>query len=658
MLRPASIFIALAVFSACGTNNKPVTPDSGITAYRGLLASPRQMAFTCVVPGCDTTLKVTITSNVNRRVAIKRVVLSDTNPEFTVTPSEAAPFILGAASQFTIDIHYLPDTASHPDVLNLLVTYTDASAEESADRVEAGELIIPLVKRLVGEPVLAANPGSVSFGVVPVGQTKDLPVNVTNAGFGNISLAVDRADAGSSHDLTVTLPSNVALVPDAGVEVPFVFKPTDETYLKAEVEIGSSTPGVDPVFVTVEGTSHNWPRVILEPEETALDFGDIPKGGMAQVRVKIANVGGRVLEISSLSADEGDAGVSGRVAVAFPGGMTTASLEPLARLDVAVQINGTTPGIIDASLQILSNDPARGMLIIPIHAVITEPKVQANPTALDWGTMPMGWVVTKPVELKNIGYGALTIKRITTTGGTPTLYSLKNLPALPLKLERDARAAFDVEFRAETAATFGGMVSIETDDPLNPFITVSLAATGGSCAAGCPITHGTPSCASGSCGIGMCDTGWYDTNSSASDGCECQEIGTDPGGFCSMGVNKGTLADNGSSANHTGIISSATDEDYIIFYAQDNNQVFSENFDVNITLTSSDPGITMCVSRYDTGTVVSECYADSNKSCGIRSLNRDGSYGREDGAMFYIKVYRTQGSTPTCTPYTVYMRNG
>ncbi len=651
--RLSAALVTLAFVAACGPAKNPTPPGPIVPSFRGLLATPRQLAFTCVVPGCDTTLTVKVTSNVNRRIAIKRIILSKENAEFTLTSPQPAPFILGAASDFSIDVRFASQSAPRSETLELLVTYTDASAEESADRIEAGELKIPLVKRLVGEPLLVATPQTINFGVVSVSQHKELPVRVGNAGFGNIALEVDRADAGVK-ELRVALPANLALVPDASVAVPFVYTPDTEAYLRAEVEVASSTPGVEPVYVMVEGTSHNWPRVAVEPEETALDFGEIPKGQMRNVTVKIANVGGRTLNITSLSAMD----PSSRVTVTFPGGMTTAMLEPLQRLPVVVTINGTTPGLIDVPLRIVSNDPVRAQLDIPIRATITEPKLQTNPTTLDWGTLPMGWVVAKPVEVKNIGYGALTLKNFTFIGGTSNLFTLKNLPAVPMKLDRNARVAFEVEFRAQTAATFAGSVSIETDDPLNPFTEIPLTATGGTCATGCPITNGTPSCATGTCSVGSCNAGWHDTDLSASNGCECREIGTDPGGSCSTGVDKGTLADNGSSANHTGIIDSETDEDYIRFFGQDNSQVFSEAYDVNITLTSSDPFIFMCVSRYDTANSVNECYVDSNKTCDIKSIRRDGSYGREDGAMYYIKVYRTAGHPATCTPYTVYMRNG
>jgi hypothetical protein len=646
------VLVTAAALTACGPAKNPEPMGPVVPAFRGLLATPRQLAFTCVVPGCDSTLSVKVTSNVNRRIAIKRIVLSSPNTEYTITSAEPPPFILGAASDFTIDVRFAVTSAPRSENLEMLVTYTDASAEESADRIEAGELKIPLVKRLVGEPLLQATPSTINFGVVPVTQRRELPVMVKNVGFGNIALEVDRADSGVA-DLQVNLPQNIALVPDAGVALPFVFKPMTEEYLRAEVQLSSSTPGVDPVYVTVEGTSHNWPRVALEPEETALEFGEIPKNSRRMVTVRLANLGGRPLVISSLSATD----PTNRVTVEFQGGMNSATLAPLQRLNIDVDVNGLTPGQIDLPLTIVSDDPVRPTLIIPIRAVITEPKIQAAPLMIDWGTVPMGWVVPQPMELKNVGYGALTIKRVTFVGGTSNLYSLRNLPALPMQLERNARVAFEVEFRAQTSAAFSGSISIETDDPENPFSEIPLTATGGSCTAGCPITNGTPSCAMGACSIGSCNTGWHDTDQSASNGCECREIGTDPGGFCSSGLDKGTLADNGSSSNHTGIIHSTDDEDYIRFYGEDRSQVFSDDYDVRITMSSADPNISMCVYKYDTSTSVNECYLNSPQ-CGIRSYRNDGSLGREDGAMYYIKIYRNPANAATCTPYTVYMQNG
>jgi hypothetical protein len=595
---------------------------------------------------------VKVASNVNRRIAIKRIVLSGENADYTVKPSEPAPFILGAASDFSVDVQFAPKSAPAAESLALLVTYTDASAEESPDRIEPGELRIPLVRRLVGEPMMAVTPPTLNYGVVPLNVRKSLPVTVKNVGFGNIAMAVDQADAGIDA-LIVTLPAKAALVPDAGVEVPISFAPTTEVYVKHAVLLGSTTPGVDPVSVQVEGTSYSTPRILVEPEERAIDFGEVPRRSSRKVTVRVANVGGQTLNLTNVAVRD----LSGNLKVTLPNGMSTATLLPLQRLSIELQLDGTNAGVVDGALILDSNDPMRGNLEVPIIGTVTEPRLLASPMTIDWGVVPMGWAVSKPVELRNVGFGSLTVNNITFVGGTSSLYTFKNLPPLPAVLPRESRLAFEVEFRAETAAAFMGSVSIETDDPVNPFQEVALSATGGTCAAGCPIAHGTPSCTSGACTIGACDTGWYDTDQSAATGCECQEIGTDPGEFCSSGLNKGTLSDTGASTSHTGIIHSETDVDFIRFFGEDRSQFLSDDYDVRINLSSGDPNITMCVYRYDTASNVNECYLN-NETCNIRSFRRDGSLGREDGAVYYIKIFRQPNTPATCTPYTVYMQNG
>jgi hypothetical protein len=145
---------------------------------------------------------------------------------------------------------------------------------------------------------------------------------------------------------------------------------------------------------------------------------------------------------------------------------------------------------------------------------------------------------------------------------------------------------------------------------------------------------------------------------SPANGCECREIGSDPGGFCSSGVDKGTLADNGSSANHTGLIDSTDDVDQVRFFGEDRSQFLSDSYDVHINLTSSDPNITMCISRYQTSAATQCDGAGNGETCGLRTYRKSGSLGPDDGAMYYIKIVRNPSMPATCTPYTLYMSNG
>ncbi len=627
---------------------------NGVGPFRGLRAIPRQLAFTCVVPGCDTKLVVKVQSTVNRRVAIKRVVLSKDNAEYTITPSQTVPFILGAAADFAVDVQYVPVSAPAADDLKVLVSYTDASPDESdPDRIAPAELEIPLIRRLVGEPALAVTPEAVNFGLVPPGQTKTLEVTARNVGFGNIALAVDRADAGDGW-VSVRLPQFAALVPDSGVPVGVVFAPTMRGYYKGEVVLGSSTPAVGEVSFDVEGTSNIDGVLVVEPEERAIDFGDVPRRQLRTITVQLANLGGNPVSVNSVTVMD----ASNNVRAALPNSASSVTVESLKRVPVVLTLDASTAGLIDAKLIIVSSDAARPQIEVPIRGTITEPRLQVTPGMLAWGNTPLGWQVVKPLELKNSGFGPLTIRRITFVGGTSNLFSFRNLPALPATLATGARASIEVEFRAGTMSTFGGSVSIESDDVMQQIAEIPLSATGVDCNSGCAVAHATPSCMNGQCGIAMCNPGWFDTDSMASNGCECNESGNDPSNFCSMGEFKGTLKDtSGGTAQHVGMVPLANDVDWVRFYAEDASNFFSDDFDVRINLSSADPDIEMCVYRHRTTSHDSSCYMEG-ESCGSRSYRRDGSLGTEDGADFDIKIYRRANSAPQCITYTVTMSNG
>ena len=414
-------------------------------------------------------------------------------------------------------------------------------------------------------------------------------------------------------------------------------------------------PDVDPVVVQVEGTSLTDPRIGLEPAGD-VDFGDVPKKQQRTITRQLVNQGGTDLNIQNLGVS--DAG--GDLTAWLGDGGTSMLLAPLGRVPLRIKLDGQTPAELDAVVRVSSSDSTTPFLDVHVYGTVTEPKVQLAPASVDFGTVPQGWVMTKPVEIRNVGFGPLTLRNITLVAGSSSLFTVRNLPSLPSQLDRGQRIAIEVEFRAETVATFAGFLSVETDDPLTPFAELPLGATVGSCTAGCPITNGTPTCARGVCEVGSCNTGWYDTDKLASSGCECHEASpTDPGEFCSDGVYVGNLKDtDAQQANFVGNLATDGDVDVIKFHAEDANSWFSEDFDVRIRLASVDPNIKMCVYRYDTVAHLSDCYWTNEVCPSDNNYRKTGSLGSEDSADFTIKISRPAGTAATCSQYTLYMSNG
>ncbi len=589
----------------------------------------------------------------DRRVAVKRVILDGAaKDDFTLTTAQPAPFIVGIGDEFEVSVRYQPRSAPATENARIVISYTDASATESDDRLPPGEVVIPLVRRLVGEPLLVATPASLSFGAVPVGQKKTLPMRLSNDGFGNVALALTGVDGGTQA-ISLSVEGIAPLLPDAGVEVPVTFAPTSAAYTRTQLAITYQPDSQSPLLVTAEGTSLSSARLAADP--AAIAFGELPRRQRKVKTLSLMNQGGQPLTLRALELTDASGNLSAQLAgdTQLP-----VTLPPLGRVSIDIALEGKTPVEVNGALAVDSDDPQVSSFSVPITGKVTEPKLSLTPALLDFRTVPVGWVVSKQVVLENTGSGGLTLKNVQLVSGSSALFTLRNVPSLPSVLDPGKRLTLEVEFRAEASATFGGALSIESDDPISSFAEVELKAVGGSCAVGCPIANGTSSCAGGVCAVGSCNAGYFDTDKKAATGCECKEIGTDPGSFCADSVNRGVLKDNDNAQTTvTGIIPTQDDVDVIRFYAQDAFSAWGDDFKVKIRLESNDPGIQMCIYRYDTGSRTTECYFTNETCPSNRSYQKGGGLG-EDGAEFIVKVFRTQSSAPTCTPYTVFMSNG
>lgn len=644
--------------AACG-----VQPVANVvsTPPAGLEAAPSQLAFTCVNLGCDETKVVRVTVTGDRRVAVKRLVLTGlATADFSLTPSEKPPFILGPGASFELDVRYSPTGAPVAGTVAISVAYTDASPEESSSRLPAGELLVPLVRRLVGEPALVIAPSPLRFGVVPAGTRKTLDLSLSNGGFGNVALDIGGVDAGSS-GLEVVLPPVRSMTADAGITAKITWGPKTGAYFQAELEVEVSTPRVPSARVFVDGTSLTTPLLAMTPAGL-LDFGEVAKGRSRRLPFDVMNQGGADLNITRIVVVD-PLGVlrlwrANGEGVALDGGASMV-VAPVQREGLELELTGSVAGELNGSLRLTSNDPAAAVTVVPLRGTVTQPKVSVSPLTLDFGVVPQGWVVTKPIEVRNVGFGTLTVKSVGFVGGASSLYSLVNVPALPLQLSRDQRVALELQFRAETVATFKASVSVETDDDQNVFAELAATARVGTCDESCPITNGSAACSGGVCAIGACNASWFDTDGVSSNGCECHDLTADPGEFCADSTDIGTLRDKDKAQrSFTGLLPAANDVDVLRFFAEDASQLFGDDYQVRVRLESSDPGIGLCLYRHDTASHQSECYFDNVECPANRTYKRDGTAVKEDGAEFIVKVIRLASTAPTCTTYTVFMSNG
>ena len=649
-----AFFPLLWLLSACsgdsaggGTQLEPKPP--------GLEAEPRWLTYTCVEPGCDTMLTVHIEVLGPRDVAVKRIVLSESERnDFQVVPELEPPFIIESGNRFRIDVRYAPDGDPRLGDLNLRITFTDASASESGERIPPGELVVPLVRRLVGEPLLKANPVHLNFGAVLPQADKTLPLALENAGFGNVGLVIDNVEVEPDTVLSVENMPATALVPGQSWDLNIVYAPTEEAYLDGTITVIPAQGPESAATVTVQGTSISDPSLLPQPE--AVDFGEVPVGTETARTLALVNRGAEDLIIHGV--DLTDSVVGGTLTAGLTRGATTATVTALQQIEVELDLAAQAPGEINTYVRISSNDPEQPIVDVPVIGLMTKPVVEVSPATLDFGPVPRGWTLVRSIEISNVGHGELSLTNVGMILGSSQLFTMRTVPSLPISLRHNQRVGIEIEFRSEAEAVFNGTLAIDSNDPETPFLEIPVAATGASCDEGCPIANGTPTCSSGLCAIDSCDPDWYDADLDPSTGCECREVGNDPGEFCAEGIYLGTLDDEGDRATYTGILPTEDDIDTIRFFGEDKFQFGSDDFDVRVTLESSDPGIRFCAYRHDTDQHLNECFWENERCPTNLSFRRDGSSGPTDSADFSIKVYREPGSAPSCATYTLFMRNG
>jgi hypothetical protein len=587
---------------------------------------------------------------------VKRIVLSDRERiDFVVTTVEQPPFILEKGSSFGVDVRYVPNGDPRLGDVDLRVTFTDAAAGESDDRVPPGELAIPLVRRQIGEPKLVVEPAMLNFGPVLPTARKTIPLRIGNAGFGNVGLVIDQIEIEPPGEVTVENLPPAALIALEAWDVDVVYAPQTESYLEGTLTIYPVAETVIPTVVPIVGTSISRASLLTVPED-GIDFGEVVVGASARQVLQLVNRGAADLVIARVELAGAVPGANLEVGLA--GGADTATVAALESVEVELALEALLPGEIDTYLRITSNDQEQPITDVPITGLMAKPIIEVLPVSLDFGTVPRGWTLVRSIEVSNAGYGDLEISNLGLILGSSELFTLRTVPTLPIRLRHDNRTAIEIEFRAEAEAVFNGTLSIDSNDVDRPFIEIPIAATGASCDAGCPIANGTPSCGSGLCEVGSCNADWYDADLDPATGCECREIGSDPGAFCAEGAYLGSLDDDGDAASFTGILPALEDEDVIRFFANDGFQFGSDDFDVRVTLESTDPGIQFCAYRHDTGDHLSECFWENERCPTDRYFRKDGSSGPSDSADFSIKVFRDPTIPPTCATYTLFLRNG
>jgi photosystem II stability/assembly factor-like uncharacterized protein len=212
-----------------------------------------------------------------------------------------------------------------------------------------------------------------------------------------------------------------------------------------------------------------------------LAFGVVARGTSASRIMQLFNVGSSDLHISSIIRVAGSTDFQ-----IVSGPATPTTIAPGEELDYTVQFTPTGTGDKTATFQINSDDPfqparqvfASGTVGVP-HITLASSQLSFGNVAVDDRTTPNSSdQVVRITNQASCALCDLTLTSLPITGSNASDFSVVSPPSLPTKIGAGNHLDLTVRFNPSAAGARTATLTVNSDDPVNPSLAVSLSGVG------------------------------------------------------------------------------------------------------------------------------------------------------------------------------------
>jgi len=348
---------------------------------------------------------------------------------------------------------------------------------------------------------IAVSPAVVDFGEVSIGAEARRLVEIRNTGNGALELgpiALARAgaagDGGAQFTLERVLAADCEGRERAGsatslevagcARVEIRFAPTTRARAESTLVVESADTAAPRIEIPVRGVGvrTRLKICVLSAEGEVLDrdcthFGDAdPARANSVPAVEFGSVAdGQTATRLVRLLDEGDGPVvvsDVRAQSDFPditmdGGRFAGTIDAGRSVDVRVRFTAQGDGARNGSLLVVSGDPARPRVELPILGQALGPRLCIQPaTGLDFGAVPVGETRRLTLGLRNCGAVAYDISALAFEADDPAAGAFAPapgaIPALPRAFPPGDSLDVELDFEPPSVATFTGRFSIST----------------------------------------------------------------------------------------------------------------------------------------------------------------------------------------------------
>jgi hypothetical protein len=271
--------------------------------------------------------------------------------------------------------------------------------------------------------------------------------------------------AGSPAFSVASAPGSIAADGGVGEILVDFISPGDGLY-EATLTVNSNDP-TRPTFSIDLSVDVRDPAIQIDD---SLDFGIFFSPAVTTESVTVTNLGG----VSTLTLQS--AVISGDGASAYSVVGTLPDILPGETSFFDIEFAPQTGGAFPAVLTLTTNDPRNPQVTVNLSGFVQDPEASV-PANLNFGVFsPDPGPQTLPLAVSNFGFTQdLLVSSATLGGPAASSYSIDT--AVPLNISPAGSGTIDIGFNPGTAAgTFFAWVTLETNDPVNPTITVPLLA--------------------------------------------------------------------------------------------------------------------------------------------------------------------------------------
>ena len=428
-----------------------------VRAFGQLTANPSTINFGNVLLGSGATKSVAIGNSSGQSFTLSQASITGTG---FILSGLTLPVTLSPGQSLTATVAFTPQSTGTATG-NLSLAYNGAVRLRDKRTANTSVLTVALSGTGASSGLVVANPSSLSFGGLLLGNSQTQSVTLTNSG--GTSVTVSQATTqGSGFSVSGPTPP-LTLAAGQSTSFSVTFTPQATGAANGNIAFASNASN-SPLNVPLSGSGMAPGSLSATP--AGLNFSNVQTGKNQTLTETLTNSGGSSVTITQAAVTGSGFTANG---LNLPLTLASGQSSPSFNVMFAPQSTGAVSGTLS-----LTSNASNPTLNIPLSGTgVTPGSLIANPSSLSFSNVQVNNNQTLSETVTNVGGSSVTISQDSITG---MAFSVAGLNP-PLTLTSGESITFSVIFTPSSAGSAIGSLAVASNAS-NPTLNVPLSGTG------------------------------------------------------------------------------------------------------------------------------------------------------------------------------------